>query len=370
MARIYYGVSGEGRGHATRVRTMVEALRPSDDIVVYAAGHAYDLLEPVYRHTEVAVRRIPGIGFRYTSCRRVQYRRTAAAAIHYVANMPRLVRTLIRDFERESPDLVITDFEPALPRAAERAGVPFISLDHQHFLVVTDLSDLPVDLRRHALFMGKVVRAFYTGQDRTIVSSFFSPPLKPSASNVSQVGVLLRPEILAARPENGEHIVAYVRRHASPRLMQALAECGRVVHLYGLGARPREGRIRFREVNLHGFVEDLATGRALVTTAGNQVIGEALHLKKPVFAIPERNNQEQRINACLLDMSGLGMTADMDAVDTRHLRTFLRRGDRLRARIARRRHFGNAAALAAIRQHLPAPPSGAALPRAHDGVAA
>ena len=31
------------------------------------------------------------------------------------------------------PDLVITDFEPLLPRAARLEGVPYISIDHQHF---------------------------------------------------------------------------------------------------------------------------------------------------------------------------------------------------------------------------------------------
>ena len=36
MATIFYGLSGEGRGHATRARTIVEGLRKRHKVVVFA----------------------------------------------------------------------------------------------------------------------------------------------------------------------------------------------------------------------------------------------------------------------------------------------------------------------------------------------
>lgn len=73
--------------------------------------------------------------------------------------------------DKETPDLVITDFEPALPRAARQAGIPFISLDHQHFLLVSDLSKLPTDLQRHAFFMAQIVKGYCHGQVEEVLPS-------------------------------------------------------------------------------------------------------------------------------------------------------------------------------------------------------
>ena len=89
-------------------------------------------------------------------------------------------------------------------------------------------------------------------------------------------GVLLLPEILRATPETGSHVVAYLRRFSSSNIMEALENCGCEVRIYGLGARPSAGNLRFRDVDMFRFVEDLATSRALVSTAGNQLFGEAL----------------------------------------------------------------------------------------------
>ena len=56
MATIFYSLSGEGRGHATRVRAVVEELRKRHRVVIYAPGHAYELLLPVYEGTDVDIR--------------------------------------------------------------------------------------------------------------------------------------------------------------------------------------------------------------------------------------------------------------------------------------------------------------------------
>ena len=97
---------------------------------------------------------------------------------------------------------LITDFEPTLPRVARHVGVPFISLDRQHVLLVSDLSTLPKDLRRHAFFMAQIVRGYCHGQVQTVVTSFYFPTLKPKVQDVSQVGVLLWSEVLEATTQS------------------------------------------------------------------------------------------------------------------------------------------------------------------------
>jgi uncharacterized protein (TIGR00661 family) len=137
MGKIFYSVSGEGRGHATRVRAVVEGLRNEHEVTIYAPAMAYDLLSQAYHDTEVEVRRIPGLCFHYTPKRKLDYVKTGWYGLKNLAEFPKLIQGLQDEIEREQPDLVITDFEPSLPRAARRAGVPFISLNHQHFLLLT-----------------------------------------------------------------------------------------------------------------------------------------------------------------------------------------------------------------------------------------
>ena len=358
MATIFYSLSGEGRGHATRVRAVVEELRKHHRIVIYAPGHAYDLLHPVYEDTDIKVKHIPGLAFHYKDCpstgrRQLDTLKTGMEGLHYIAGYSALSKRIQDDIEKETPDLVITDFEPALPRAARQAGIPFISLDHQHFLLVSDLSKLPADLQRHAFLMAQIVRGYYHGQVQTVVSSFYFPPLKTNAKDVSQIGVLLRAEVLEATPEHGDHIVVYLRRFGSPEVFEALEACGCEMRIYGLGAQPSTGRFRFCEIDMHRFIEDLATSRALISTAGNQLIGEALYLEKPVLAMPEHGNHEQRINGHFLREAGAGMTVNMEQITPLYTRYFMEQCDAFRARINRGQVHGNTIALKIINQYLP-----------------
>lgn len=350
--KIFYAVSGEGRGHATRAQTLIEELKHEHEIVLFAPGHAHELLEPHYRDTSVEVRRIPGLRFDYTQNHRLDYLATAQGVYRFLRRLPRLVDDLCHQVEAERPDLVITDYEPALPRAARRCGVPYLSLDHQHFLNTYQLSSLPLGLRLHARFMALFAPLVYRHQVHSVVSSFYFPPLKPGLLRVTQIGVLLRPEIRFAAPTRGDYLLAYLRRAVTPQVLEALADCGVEVRIYGLGERPDVGRLRFRSVDVKGFTEDLAGCRALVSTAGNQLIGEAQYLGKAVLAMPEAGNREQAINAHFLRTSGAGESVDLERLTAARLRSFLVRSERLAARIDRDRLLGNPEALAIIDQLL------------------
>src|SRR5690606_13461016 len=178
MAKIFYGLAGEGRGHATRAATLVEYLRHEHEVVVFAPGHAYRMLAPRYEGTDVRIEEIPGPCFHYDRRKRVSKLLTMLGFIGYLRRVQPVLRELAARIRRDKPALCITDFDPALPRAAERCGVPYASVDHQHFLVISDLSGLPRRLRMHASMMARVVRMYYRRQVRSVVSSFYFPPLR------------------------------------------------------------------------------------------------------------------------------------------------------------------------------------------------
>jgi len=349
MSKVFYGLAGEGRGHATRARTVVEGLRAlGHRVCIFAPDCAYDLLAPVFKETEVSVTRIPGLKLGYDRRGRMSIVNTAAATANYYRNLGPRIRELLPHFEAEKPDLVVADFEPLLPRAARAAGVPFVSMDHQHYVVVNDLSSLPFALRRRADLGAFAVKLLYDWQQETIVSSFYAPPIKAAyQGKVTQVGVLLRPEILARTPERGGYLVVYMRRFPAEGLFDALSATGLPVRFYGLGARPAEGRITFKAVDERGFMDDLAGCEAVVSTAGNQLVGEALYLRKPVLALPEPQNFEQQINGHFLTASGGGLCVD-GPLTVERMCGFVDRLDIYRSHIIPENVCGNKPALEAL----------------------
>jgi uncharacterized protein (TIGR00661 family) len=352
LATIFYSMAGEGRGHATRVRTVVELLRPRHRLVLLCPGDAYDLLEPAYRDSEVQVRRLPGLHFAYDSRQRVSWPRTALDTARYLGRLRGLVRELGRELRDGGADLLLTDFDPGAPRAAEAVGLPYVALDHQSFLWAADLAWLPLDLRLQARTMAAGVRLFYRRQVHTISSSFFRPEPRPGLREVTFVGSMLRRPLLEATVERGGHLLAYCRRAMPANVLEALRESPLEVRVYGLGARPDDGPLRFRPISEQGFVDDLASARAVVATAGNQLLGEVLFLGKPVLALPEAGQQEQRLNCQFLERLGGGEWVAPQRLDGARLRQFLDRADGLSARIDRGFARGNEAALAAIERQL------------------
>jgi len=96
---------------------------------------------------------------------RLDHTATALFAAPYLARLPERVLRWSRELERAGADLVISDFEPLLPRAARQAGVPHSSVDHQHFLVAYDLSSLRPELRLRAELLAQAGAAVLLGSE-------------------------------------------------------------------------------------------------------------------------------------------------------------------------------------------------------------
>lgn len=352
MTTIALSLAGEGRGHAVRAKTVIEHLHRDHRVLLFAPRVAYDLLAAAYIDTpQVAVHRIPGLNFRYRG-HKLDYARSLASAVPFLRNLPASVARIAALLRQEQPTLAITDFEPLLPRAAEQCGLPYISLDHQHFLVTQDLSRLPWRLRWKAWLVGLPITMFYRKQRRTIVSSFYKLPLKTGCDRVTQTGILLRPELLRATPTAGEHLLVYLRRFVRPKLLDALRNCGREVRIYGLGERQTEARCTYHAVDENNFLRDLSSCFAVVSNAGNQLVGEALHLKKPFLALPEAGNFEQAINAYFVRDVGAGDWVDFDRCQLADLQQFLKRVPEFRRQIRSHDIIGNQAVLDIIRDEI------------------
>lgn len=352
MAVIHYSVSGEGRGHASRARVLIDRLRVRHRVVVHCYGDAEAILAPLYRGTDVLVRSIPGLRFAYDQQGRLQHGLSLVRALPFLWQLREETRHLARLLAADRADLALVDFEPLLPRAARLAGVPVMAVDHQQFLTACDLSFLPWRLQAGAALLARFVRAFYGGALPSVISSFFSPPLRRRAPNVVQAGVLLRREFLEQAPRNGKYLVAYLRRHPPEAVLSALLYCGHPVRVYGAAETGTWANLTFRPLSADGFADDLAGSLGLLTTAGNQVIGEALSLEKPVLAYPEPGNIEQSINAHFINTLRVGRAVPVEQFTPELVADFVDQAPTFARRIDARRVDGSAVALRAIEAQL------------------
>lgn len=352
MASIFYSVMGEGRGHATRARTLTEALRSNHRVVLYAGGDAFRFLAPLYEHSDVQVREIPSLRFRYRPSGRVHMPQTLKSVFSFVRGMKAEVKRLEEDLRSERPDLVLTDFEPLLPRAAEKAGVPYVSFDHQHFMIENDLSTLPLAVRFKLAFMRPGIRLMYRRQAATIVSSFYAPGIVPSSRTVFQVRSMIRSELARRNPTLGEHVLVYVRRSTPDSVLEALAELPGEFRVYGRGKRDARGSLVFQPISESGFLEDLVSARAVISAAGNQLLGECLFLGKPVLALPETGQDEQRINALFLEQAGCGVWVKPEDFQRSDAERFLAELGRFRGGDERLQYNGTPAAVDAVEECL------------------
>jgi uncharacterized protein (TIGR00661 family) len=148
------------------------------------------------------------------------------------------------------------------------------------------------------------------------------------------VGPLLRNAITRAVPRDEGFVVSYLRRHTPFSAIEALADCGIPVKVYGLGGRDHVGNVSFHTINEQRFIDDLAGCTAVVAAAGNQLIGEALHLGKPMLVLPERAHAEQMMNSHFLAGMGCGEFALLEEITCDQVRAFLDNRSRFQPALA------------------------------------
>ncbi len=346
--RIAYGIFGYGRGHATRAAAVLPALTAKHSVLILAGGDAYAQLCDRY-----SVVKIPTLGYVYSGEKRSNWLTLRqnlwnSSDILFGGPTSKMVSEQLADF---SPDVVISDAEPWTHQAARRLGVPRIGFDHFGILVYCR-PPIPVwdwlESRRDVW----VYRRLMGVPERVIVSSFYDAPAR--RAGVACIGPLLRDEVLRVAPREGEHLLVYFnkgRHQYTSRIESAFRALETPVVIYGTDKRGRDGLLDYRPPSNVPFIEDLASCRALLCTAGNQLVGEALHFGKPLLVTPE-SCVEQRLNASAVRRLGIGIDVRHADLDERVIGAFLENLPAYSRNIARHRRDGRREALDTIEQFL------------------
>ncbi|HXV33360.1 MAG TPA: glycosyltransferase family protein [Gaiellaceae bacterium] len=342
--RILYGAVGEGLGHATRSRVVAaHLLEQGHRVKVAASGRAYSYL----REHLPDVEEIWGTSF-------VLEHGTVNAWKTLTANVTGGARGVPADWRHGSeiarsfaPDLVVTDFDGFTYLFAKAHRTPVLSVDN---IQMVDRCTHDAEILRGVHLDYREARTFIHAKlgraSHYVITTFFRPPLRKTRTTL--VPSLLRPEILAARPERGEHLLVYGR--ISETAIAALEASGVPCHVYGardgLTEEVRERNLAYKPFANEAFIDDLRAARGVVGSAGYSLMSEAVYLRKPMLALPLAGQFEQEMNARYLERLGFGTSAS--ALDEPALERFLAREPEHERALARYEQDGNAQALATI----------------------
>ena len=352
--RVAYGVHGYNRGHATRAASILSEITQRHEVMVFAGDDAYDHLAPQF-----PVERIPSLGFTYDSSGKISPLGTIRASFPKVVDLfqhgPEFRRVMAR-MKKFKPHVVISDAEAWTHRAAMVLGIPRVGFDHFGVMVYCRVP-MPFGDRLQSLLDRLVYKLLLPAPSKVLVSSFYSAPrLSP---DVEMVGPLLRDEVHAVKPSQGDHVLVYLNKGRvqwTKRVKSALHGSGAKMHVYGLGERAPDRGLVFKPFGNQSFLEDLASARAVISTAGNQLVGEAMFYGKPLLVMAE-NTVEQRLNAAAVERMGIGRSTSFRAIDASIIKDFLRVAPQLAQTTSQHARDGRLEALEILERWLEELPS-------------
>lgn len=351
MARIIYALSGQGRGHTSRVIAISDALRRrGHDILFCCGGTAREILESQGE----PVLPVPPLR-QVMEGNEIRIGETMRCNLHEVLNLSETVAQLADAFNDYRADLLVTDFEAFSPRAARRIGLPVLSFNHQQVVTETHY-ELPAKYWFHATMTSFAIRMIAPSHpEHILITSFFFPPLK-HPEHATLVPPIIRPAVQALTPTRGEHVLVYYNHtHGARHVLDTLRQVDAPFVVYNFERPENEAdypNLCFKEPSLDGFLEDLATSRAVICTAGFTLTSEALFLGKPLLVVPNRGIFEQTINALFLEQDGLGAAVLDRPLTPQDVKTFLQARHTYEARLERRHACGNDAAVACLERVL------------------
>lgn len=316
--KIFYGVCGEGMGHAGRSIALIERLvRLGHQVRVFTFADGLALFEK----SGFQPQRIIGLQFKERKDGTVDVLGTIGNFRRYLKARRESLDLIQQMALAERPDLFITDFEPLVPLAATAVATDCVSLDNQHLFCQPLESFFPLYLKLYGRMAGAFVKWWVKRTSLNIVTAFHHCP--PSR-HYQSVGAMVRNRMAALAPSDGEHVLIYCREMIGRTITQLVAGLPQRFIVYGCREGAKAENLEYREMSYDGFAADLASCRAVICLAGQQLLGESRYFGKPVLAIPLAKQHEQDVNGRYLRQEGFGDFCWMADLSRQRIEEFLR----------------------------------------------
>ncbi|MFA6421958.1 MAG: glycosyltransferase family protein [Candidatus Buchananbacteria bacterium] len=298
MARIIYGVSGQGFGHSTRSKEIIDFLIDSGhEVLILTYGQALFFLEKDYKVLEV-----PGMVLSYKN-NKLSYLRTGGRnVIQFIKRSAKWI-PIQNKIKKFKPDLAITDFEATTCLLAVTQKIPLISIDNQHQLTRTKIACK--GYRKELVGTKLIIKSMVWGAKKYFITTFYETPIRKR--NTFLFPPIIRREVLNLESKRGDYILVYQNSSFNDNL-EIFKKSKEKFVIFGLDKEGKEDNLEFKNYSSHEFLNYLAGCKAVIATAGLSLITESLHLKKPYLAMPVKKQVEQILNSQYLEKMGYGIS--------------------------------------------------------------
>lgn len=302
--KILYGVPGEGMGHATRSKVIIQYLLEQNyDVRVVSSDRAFTFLNTAFpgRVTE-----IKGLHFAYKNAK---ISKSGTFMLNLKSAGKNLVHNYIKKLEIEhtfKSDLVISDFESFAYFYAKMHQLPIISIDNMQVMNRCKL-DIAISKEEESNFTiaKQIVKAKLPGCNQYFISSFFEAEIVKK--NTQLVPPIIREAILLAKPSEGNHILMYQTSSSLENVQETLAQLPQENFIvYGMNQNYTAGNVQFKPFSETEFIADFSSAKAVIANGGFSFLSEAVYLKKPIYSFPIDGQFEQYMNAAYIEKLGYG----------------------------------------------------------------
>lgn len=343
MATIFYGVAGEGNGHAIRAKTIIDELKKQHKVHIFSHGKGYNYLKEFY-----SVNRILGFHMYYIN-------NTVSSFLTGLINIVKFPLMVLASlqypvaFLKHKPDVAITDFEPFLLYWAKLFGVPTTSIDNQHSITNTNI-DMIQGQWLTELYSRIVIYTFLPNPSKTIITSFF--PTEVIKKNTIIISPIIKKEIQNIKKQknkrgeknkenknNNEHIFVYQTSPSYKKMLPILKKINKQFIIYGFNKEGQDENLTFKQCNKEEYIKDLAAADAVIINGGFTTLSEALYLEKPIFSIPIKRQFEQIVNGHFINKLKYGMA--VKDITQENFETFLKQKEEYKKNIRNIKWDGN-----------------------------
>lgn len=285
--KILYGVQGTGQGHISRARAMAAALREWPvDVTWLFSGRPREELFDMALFGDFEHRR--GLSFT-TRTGRLRYRETLSGN-----NLGQFLREA-RALDLDGYDIIVSDYEPVVSRAARTRGRRVIGIGHQYAFG-------PETPTAGASWLQRQVMARFAPVDVPLGLHWY-----PYAENVLPP-ILDLPDLPV---ERRGHMLVYLPFEDQDAVTAILKQCpGQSFVQYSAALRDEDcGNVQRRKADVTGFKRHLAGCSGVICNSGFELISESLQWRKPLLTKPLDGQMEQHANALALQQLGYATTA-------------------------------------------------------------
>ena len=292
---ILYGVSGEGFGHSSRAKEIIQHLQKQNhQVLIITYGQAYEVLKDKFNCLK-----IEGIHLQFEE-NKLSLIKTAQQSLEAHFQNFKDGMKIKSEIDKFNPDICITDYEPITAIISFWYKLPLISIDNQHLFTHAKIQ-VPQNFQKDFLIAKHVTDICVSKANAFIIFTFAN---QKSKKDVFFVDPLIRTEVQKLKTKKSDYIIVYQTK-PNPQLLEILKEIPEKFIIYGYNEEDQSGNLQFKKSGPH-FIHDLAHSKAVISTAGLSLLSESIFLKKPFFALPLPGQFEQTFNAIFLEHAGYG----------------------------------------------------------------